>query len=366
LLSGCVAGALAAAGGCATQQNDGVTIITGGASDEGDASSGDGGGTVGGSAGAGQGGTGKSGAGAGGSKAGSAGAPEAGSGGASGSAGTGTAGSAAGSAGKSGSAGASGSGTSGSSASGAGGTGTSGTGAGGKSGAAGTGGSGTAGTSAGGVSGSGTAGTSGSGTAGASGSGTAGTGAGGGTSTCAAVSENFESGLPSSWTLNAAAAWSVLTDSGKMSQVLSGTGKAQAAGSAATCGDQTVSADVNVVDFSGTSDSNRAGVMVRYTDASTFYALEIDGAGALVLRRSTNTLSGCGDVAAGITPGSWHNLKLQVSGPAGNVTLKSYLDGVAKQSCTLTASPSYATGKAGAVIYQITTAEFDNFVITSP
>ncbi len=131
--------------------------------------------------------------------------------------------------------------------------------------------------------------------------------------------------------------------------------------------DQTIAARMKVVQFGGTSNSYRAGIVARYTSSSSYYALAIDGQSTnkLTLRKGTSTISGCADVAAGVTANSWATLKLEVSGGA-TTTLKSYVNNVLKQTCTISSGALTAGSIGVQTVGSNTSARFDDVLVTSP
>jgi pectate lyase len=185
------------------------------------------------------------------------------------------------------------------------------------------------------------------------------------TSTCPfgyVFCDDFEDGVADGWTTSGGT-WSVLLDSGN--HVYEGGGSQESWAGSTTWTDQTVEAQVKVVTFGGTSDSYRAGIMARRSGASAFYALQILPSGNVGIRRSTSLLSGCADVPSGVTPTNWFTLKLQVSGAPASVTLKGFVNGALKLSCTQTSG--YGSGQIGFVTYGTgTVARFDNVKVSTP
>jgi hypothetical protein len=122
--------------------------------------------------------------------------------------------------------------------------------------------------------------------------------------------------------------------------------------------------------FGGTSAAYRAGIVARYNGSSNDYVLALDATGSLVLMRGSSALSGttgnCGAIPLGIGTGTWHSLRLVVSGPTGNVSLTSYFDGVLQHSCVTTASTSANGEIAVATVGANTRASFDDVRVTVP
>lgn len=231
-------------------------------------------------------------------------------------------------------------------------------------------GSAAAGTNAG---GSAAAGTSAGGSAsGGGGAGMAGAIQGGsGNAPCdgaAVFCDDFEDGNSTGWT-KSGGTWAIVDDAGDgVYQGGNGSEESYAGDTAWT--DQTVEANVKVTSFGGTSDSYRAGIIARRNGSSNFYAFAIGGDGNLTLRKSTSAPSGssgtCGAIASGIDATKWFTLKMSVSGAAGSVKIKTYLNGVLKHDCTTTSS-TVASGSAGVLTYgSSTVARFDDVSVTTP
>jgi hypothetical protein len=226
----------------------------------------------------------------------------------------------------------------------------------------------TAGTSTGG-SGAGTAG-AGQGGGGAGGTSGAGGSAGGG-SVCdegIAFCDDFEDQNASGWT-KSGGTWSVVADGGNWTYE-GGNGSEEAYAGDTSWTDQTVQAKVKVINFGGTSDSYRAGIMARHSGGSSFYVFALGGDGNLTLRKSTSTPSGssgtCGALAADIDAEDWFTLKMTVSGAASSVRIRTYVDDVLKHDC-MTTSSTVANGRAGVLTYgSNTVARFDDVSVTTP
>jgi hypothetical protein len=137
-----------------------------------------------------------------------------------------------------------------------------------------------------------------------------------------------------------------------------------------SCADQAVEAKIKV-DFAGSSDSYRAGIMARHAGSSSFYAFALGADGKLTLRRSTSLLTSsvtgtCGAVTAGIDGTEWFTLRMEVTGAPGSINIKTFLNGTAVHDCTSTstsASSAPASGPGGVMTYGTTTASFDDFSV---
>jgi hypothetical protein len=196
-------------------------------------------------------------------------------------------------------------------------------------------------------------------------------GATGNASVCAqsgfAFCDDFEDGNANGWVPNGGT-WSVLRDDSFVYQ--GGSGNFQSSTGSTSWTDVTLEARMKVIAFGGSSASYRAGLLVRYNGASSAYLLAIDATGNLVLLRGSSSISGasgsCSAIAAGVTIGTWHTLRLTVSGPSGNVSLKSYLDGVIQHDCLTTVSTSANGEIALTTVGSNTRASFDNVRVTIP
>ncbi len=129
-------------------------------------------------------------------------------------------------------------------------------------------------------------------------------------------------------------------------------------------------ARIKLVAFGGVSASYRAGLMARYNGSVNDYVVALDATGNWVLLRGMSAVSGatgtCGALAVGATIGTWHTLRLDVTGPAGDVSLKTYFDGTLEHSCVTTSTTS-ANGEIALVTVGTgTKASFDDVRVTLP
>ena len=164
--------------------------------------------------------------------------------------------------------------------------------------------------------GSGAAGAAGNGSGGASGGGAGGrAGTGGSACTGYAFCDDFEDGDAAGWAA-IGGTWSVIADGSSVYRGANGSGVSIAGAPAWT--DQTVEARVKVTQFGNDKAGFRGGVIARYASASSFYVFLYDGAGALRLLQNDDMPTGrsgtCGKIDGSLTAGSWHTLKLVVSG----------------------------------------------------
>jgi len=73
----------------------------------------------------------------------------------------------------------------------------------------------------------------------------------------------------------------------------------------------------------------------------------------------------CGKIDANLLAGSWHTLRLRVSGST-SVRLQTFLDGTVIHDCTST-SGTIPAGAVGAYVYGANTiVEFDDLKISTP
>jgi hypothetical protein len=215
----------------------------------------------------------------------------------------------------------------------------------------------------------GTTGTGGAAGVGGAAGASAGTGGGSaGTGGCPgyAFCDDFEDGDAIGWT-PIGGTWSVIGDGSSVYRGANGSGNSIAGSSAWT--DQTVEARVKVVQFGNTKSGFRGGLIARYASASNFYAFIVDGSGALRLLQDSDMPAShtgtCGKIDANLTAGTWHTLKLSISG-SGSVRLRTYLDGAAIHDCTST-SGTVAAGSVGAYVYGSNTiVEFDDVKVSTP
>lgn len=78
------------------------------------------------------------------------------------------------------------------------------------------------------------------------------------------------------------------------------------------------------------------------------------------------TVIGCAIAESDPQAAGHDGLRLEVTGPTGNVHIKSFLDGVQVHDCT-TISGTLASGQAGVSTYgSNTVAEFDGFKVSTP
>ena len=226
---------------------------------------------------------------------------------------------------------------------------------------------GAGGAAGGGTAGAGGGGGSSGGSGGSSGPGGAGGGGRGG-SVCAGgvFCDDFEDGDAIGW-VPIGGTWSVVSDGSSVYRGANGSGNSIAGSASWT--DQTVEARVKVVQFGNTKAGFRAGVIARYANATSFYVFLYDGSGGLRLLKDGDLppshAGACAKVDANLTAGSWHTLKLVVSGST-TVRLQTFLDGTAIHDCT-SASGTVPAGAVGAYVYGANTiVEFDDVKVSTP
>ncbi|MGC4087449.1 MAG: hypothetical protein QM756_06080 [Polyangiaceae bacterium] len=183
----------------------------------------------------------------------------------------------------------------------------------------------------------------------------------------AAFCDDFEDGDAGGW-LSPSCTWSVASAE-SLSYTSSG-GACQSLADTAVLTDQVIEANVQVTHFGGTSNSYRAGLLSRYTEgSSSYYVLALAGNGSVRLMHANSNLSGSGSCAdATLTPSSsgWYTLRLEVSGLAGQVRLRSFVNQSLVHDC-LTSSGSASSGRSGVFTYgSNTTALFDEVRIWVP
>jgi hypothetical protein len=102
-----------------------------------------------------------------------------------------------------------------------------------------------------------------------------------------------------------------------------------------------------------------AGVTARARDDTTYYRLALTSDGRAVLEAYAGypNVTTLGTASVGVTPGTWHDLRIDVSGS----TVTGYVDGrpIGSGTSTLTGN-----GRIGLETYQAT-AEFDNVTVTA-
>jgi len=191
-------------------------------------------------------------------------------------------------------------------------------------------------------------------------------GAGGSSCPGHAFCDDFEDGDAAGWA-PIGGTWSVITDGSAVYRGASGSGNAIAG--SPTWTDQTVEARVKVTQFGNDKAGFRGGVIARYASASSFYVFLYDGTGALRLLQDDDMPTGrsgtCGKIDANLTAGSWHTLKLAVTG-SGSVRIQTFLDGAPVHDCTST-SGAIPAGAAGAYVHGANTiVEFDDVKVSTP
>jgi hypothetical protein len=184
-----------------------------------------------------------------------------------------------------------------------------------------------------------------------------------------AFCDDFEDGNACGWTPSGGS-WSVSSDMGFVYSGASGSYNSTVGTASWT--DQTVEGRVKILQFGGSGSSYRAGIIARYGQSTNYYTLAIDAAGDVRLLRGTSSPSGasgtCDAVPSGLSSltNTWIDLKIQVSGSAGNVHILTWVNGKPVHDCTTTSS-TLAMGAAGVMTYGSNTqAEFDDFRVSTP
>jgi len=215
--------------------------------------------------------------------------------------------------------------------------------------------------------------TGGGGAGGMGGTGAGGAGTGGSTGTTGSICsqpgfafcDDFEDGNASGW-VPSGGTWTVSTDGSFVYQ--GGNGSFQSAAGSTSWTDISLQARIKLVSFGGTSASYRAGLVARYNGSSNDYVVALDATGSLVLLHGMSAVSGatgtCGSIFVGAVIGTWYTLRLDVTGPLGNVTLKTYLNGTPEHSCVTTSSTSANGEIALTTVGTGTKASFDDVNVT--
>ncbi|KQO18388.1 pectate lyase family protein [Paenibacillus sp. Leaf72] len=170
----------------------------------------------------------------------------------------------------------------------------------------------------------------------------------------ALMEDTFDAGA-GNWTPSSGS-WSVVNEKGNKAYFQSGTSEGRAVAGSQSWSDYSVEADVQAVDFNG---STRIYVAGRYIDGNNFYAASLynSNGGALEIRKkvngSTTTLASKAGYA--LETGVWYKVKLEMSG----TTINMYVDGKLELSA---ADTSLAAGAAGLVTFK-SIAKFDNVKI---
>jgi pectate lyase len=168
--------------------------------------------------------------------------------------------------------------------------------------------------------------------------------------------DTFDDGDAAGWT-RTGGSWSVVTD-GSPAYRQASTGadaRAQAGNPAWT--DYTVRARVKPTAFAGTTRS--AGIAARATSMSSYYALVLTGGGAARLQRVVNgTVTTLGTAAVAVTPGTWYDLALRVTGSA----VTGSVNGARVVQATDT---TFGAGRVG-LVATYAAATFDDVVVETP
>jgi fibronectin type 3 domain-containing protein len=176
--------------------------------------------------------------------------------------------------------------------------------------------------------------------------------------------DDFESGAAPNWTVsNGTFAVSLASGNYVYQQTQTGSTTAgRYAYKTSSVANYTVQARVRVTQFGNATSSSRAGVAARYNNATTSYTFGLAGNNTLTLQKGYATaISNCAAIAFTVGSNTWYTLKIVVSG----TSLKTYVDGVLKHSCTdsgVTAAnkASLFTGSGGT---PGTLADFDDVLI---
>ncbi|AEM73875.1 cellulose binding domain-containing protein [Caldicellulosiruptor acetigenus] len=168
------------------------------------------------------------------------------------------------------------------------------------------------------------------------------------------LTDDFEDGNSDGWSTSNGS-WSVVVDGSKVLKQASTGSEARAYTGSSDWSDYSVEAKVKVL---GVKDSSSgAGVIVRYKNSGTFYALVLRGSKVEIMKKMNSSSTTLVSKSFTLNKNSWYNVKLEVSG--------SKLVGYVNGSQVLGVSDSsIATGKAG-LIADKCIAEFDDVVVSS-
>ncbi len=181
------------------------------------------------------------------------------------------------------------------------------------------------------------------------------------------LEENFENFAASSsaWTSSAGSEWELQTDTERVSTVYAQTETARSQPNVSLAGDAAwrdviVEADLQILEFNGSSSSYMAGLCVRARDLDSFYLIGIrSNDGKLGLRRYAEDASNL--VQSELDQGTtdvWYHLRVEAVGP----TITAYLDGQLMFSHSDDELPSGAIG----LCTVRASARFDNVRVTAP
>lgn len=176
-----------------------------------------------------------------------------------------------------------------------------------------------------------------------------------------AFCDDFESGDPSGWTPSGGT-WAIVESNGNL--FYRGTGSEKSVAGDPGWTDQTVAARVRVVAFGSETADHRVGVIARYESSSSFYVFAVGGDGNATLLKTTNppggSLGECGPVPVSVTVGEWFDVRIEVSGPDGNVRIKTFVDLQEIHNCTTT-STTVSSGSVGLSVFGSgTQGDFDD------
>lgn len=123
--------------------------------------------------------------------------------------------------------------------------------------------------------------------------------------------------------------------------------------------DQIVSVRVRPMAYAAGTGERWTGVLARYRDDRNYYYLTLRSSGTLSLRKLVNNvITPIATVPATVSLGSWHALRLEVTGN----TLRAWLNGSLVIQATDTA---HTGGRAGPVTYRAA-AQFDDYEAYQP
>ena len=179
----------------------------------------------------------------------------------------------------------------------------------------------------------------------------------GGTASAATLfSDNFESGLASTWS-KSGGTWGTVTDGTTvLQQSKTSESLAREFNGSTSWTDYSLSAQVKPLSFTASGDYT--GIAARASSSTTFYRLAlINGTGAQLQAVNSGAITVLGSSSISISTGTWYTLQIDVSG----TTITGYVNGSKVASGT---SSLISAGRIGLQTYG-TTANFDTVAVSS-
>ncbi|GIH18534.1 DUF1080 domain-containing protein [Rugosimonospora africana] len=170
-------------------------------------------------------------------------------------------------------------------------------------------------------------------------------------------SDNFESGLSSTWS-KSGGTWALASDGSQVLRESSSTSDlAREFNGSTSWTDYSLQASVKSLAF-GSSDG-LVGISARASSSSKFYRLALTSSGQAVLQAyaGSASITTLGSASIGASTGTWYTLRIDVSG----TTVTGYVNGQQVASATNTLAGS---GRIGMQTFHAS-GEFDNVEVTS-